>query len=42
MSTDLRWQQRLEHYQQALAVLQRAVAALAAEPGNDLYAMATI
>ncbi len=39
---DIRWKQRFENYQKALGRLHEALNALAQEPGNHLYEMATI
>jgi nucleotidyltransferase substrate binding protein (TIGR01987 family) len=39
---DIRWKQRFENYNKAFSRLQEALAAVAKEPGNHLYEMATI
>jgi len=39
---DIRWKQRFENYQKALARLNEAMGAIQKEPGNHLYEMATI
>ena len=39
---ELRWRQRLESLQRALAQLQAALAALAADPGNEVIGIAVI
>jgi nucleotidyltransferase substrate binding protein (TIGR01987 family) len=39
---DLRWRQRLESLQRALAQLEAALAAHSAEPGNEVIGMAVI
>lgn len=39
---DIRWKQRFENYNKALGRLQEALTAVAKEPGNHLYEMATI
>jgi nucleotidyltransferase substrate binding protein (TIGR01987 family) len=39
---DLRWRQRLESLQRALAQLEAALAAHGAEPGNEVIGMAVI
>ncbi len=39
---DIRWKQRFENYDKALNRLQEALSAIAKEPGNHLYEMATI
>jgi len=40
--TELRWRQRLESLQRALAQLQAALDALAADPGNEVIGIAVI
>ena len=41
-NSDLRWRQRLESMQRALAQLEAALAAHGAEPGNEVIGMAVI
>ena len=41
-NSDLRWRQRLESLQRALAQLEAALAAHGAEPGNEVIGMAVI
>lgn len=40
--TELRWRQRLESLQRALAQLQAALKTLAADPGNEVIGIAVI
>lgn len=40
--SELRWRQRLERLQRALAQLRAALTALAADPGNEVIGIAVI